>query len=519
MTKTTTRPDRERAHKRPETGKHSGPKRGKPSATGDADRTARGNTAPGRPKTSRPDKSRPDKTQPGKSRPDKSRPDKPRPDSFRPDTVRDDTARPSEAATSPRAPRPLRLIRDAQAAAASLRHSLYPGLFRPLAADARAALEAFPAALDAVMPLAASHRKDLPDAVHELSLLLTSERGGLAHPYWSSPRLTSAYLRYFLPWNLLRLARLLPGLPLPLLPEGATLVDLGSGPLTLPLALWLALPAWRSIPLRIVAVDTAARALDVGRELFRQIAPDSPWRIHTLREPMHKALRMLRERPFMISAGNVLNELAERGGARRANSDEPLADRMAELAADFADLLDPRGALLCVEPGNRLGGTLLTHVRAGGIEAGLVPLSPCTHAGACPLLERPGRGWCHANMDAADAPQWLKSLASAAGLAKISLSLSHVLMRRAVDAGEDGAEKSGPLYAKHAARVLSEAFAVPGCGLARYGCTGEPGREFVLIAAAGDIPQGAVVPVRPVQPPRTDARSGARVVTVGEATP
>ena len=40
-------------------------------------------------------------------------------------------------------------------------------------------------------------RRDLPLACRDLSALLTTERDGLARPYWTSPRLTSAYLRYF----------------------------------------------------------------------------------------------------------------------------------------------------------------------------------------------------------------------------------------------------------------------------------------------------------------------------------
>lgn len=37
---------------------------------------------------------------------------------------------------------------------------------------------------------------------------------GCSAPYWSSPAAVSAYLYYFLPWNLLRLTRLLAALPL-----------------------------------------------------------------------------------------------------------------------------------------------------------------------------------------------------------------------------------------------------------------------------------------------------------------
>lgn len=88
-------------------------------------------------------------------------------------------------------------------------------LFPPLSAAAREALERLPEALAKVRPLSAAHRRSLPEDVADLSRLLTTERGALNRPYWSSPAFVSAYLYYFLPWNLLRLTRLLSGLPLP----------------------------------------------------------------------------------------------------------------------------------------------------------------------------------------------------------------------------------------------------------------------------------------------------------------
>ena len=375
-------------------------------------------------------------------------------------------------------------------------------LFRPVPEAARAVLETFPVVLDAIMPLSGAHRRDLPEAVRALSALLTFARGALDRPYWSEPRLASAYLRYFLPWNLIRLMRLLPGLKLPPPGPQALLLDLGSGPLTVPLALWLSFPDWRNVPLHVAAVDSSGRALHLGREIFRRLAPDSPWSLHLFREPLHKARRALSGRPWLITLGNVLNELAERGGG---DDDEPfLAGRLADLGGFLAGLLEEGGAICAVEPGTRLGGLALEQFRAGGIAAGLHPGSPCTHAGPCPLLERPGRGWCHTMLDTSPAPAWLRALTRTAGLAKTSLSLSHLVLHASRPPERDPA----------LARILSDAFAVPGLGLARYACTGQ---GLVLIAAAGDMPRDALVRVRQVRPLRTDPRSGARLVRVSQA--
>ena len=47
------------------------------------------------------------------------------------------------------------------------------------------------------MPLSRNHRADLPEAIRDLSAMLTYERGGLGRSYWSAPRYVSAYLRIF----------------------------------------------------------------------------------------------------------------------------------------------------------------------------------------------------------------------------------------------------------------------------------------------------------------------------------
>ena len=72
-----------------------------------------------------------------------------------------------------------------------------PPVFSPLDAFCRNALAQLPKALDAVMPLSRNHRADLPEAIRDLSAMLTYERGGLGRSYWSAPRYVSAYLRIF----------------------------------------------------------------------------------------------------------------------------------------------------------------------------------------------------------------------------------------------------------------------------------------------------------------------------------
>ena len=117
---------------------------------------------------------------------------------------------------------PGRGLRDAREIRAPRRDGAYgtawqgaEALFPPLMEEARHILEQLPQALSRVWPLSKAHRRTLPDDVARLSRLLTTERAALDRPYWSSPAFVSAYLYYFLPWNLVRLTRLLSAMPLP----------------------------------------------------------------------------------------------------------------------------------------------------------------------------------------------------------------------------------------------------------------------------------------------------------------
>jgi hypothetical protein len=106
------------------------------------------------------------------------------------------------------------------------------GLFAPLPDESRMILDRVPSLIDKVFPLPERFRVGLPRDVAELSRLLTSGRPERGASYLGKPALLSAYLRYFLPWNIYRLSRLLTSLSLELKPNDAV-NDLGAGPLTL----------------------------------------------------------------------------------------------------------------------------------------------------------------------------------------------------------------------------------------------------------------------------------------------
>lgn len=368
-------------------------------------------------------------------------------------------------------------------------------LFAALSPEYRQRLESLPTALDTVAPLRTAHRRDLPMAIHDLSLVLTSERGSLSDPYWAAPRLLSAYLRYFMPWNLVRLGRLLPSLDLvdrEALLERPLILDLGSGPLTLPLALWLARPDLRTLPLTFLCADIAPHPLEVGRELLQVIAgEESPWALRTLRAPMESALKEARGDAALILAGNVLNELKPR-------RDEPLEFRMEDLAEKIGSALAHGGRILVIEPGTRLGARYVTQFRRAAMEVGLAPLAPCPHHDQCPMLEQGGAGgWCHFTFPIQGAPAWLEELSRRAKLEKGTASLSFVLL----------GEADKVVAPRNTIRIISDAFPLPGRREpVRYACSE---RGLALLHDARHVHSGTALDITWPEVERRDRKSGA----------
>lgn len=420
------------------------------------------------------------------------------------------------------------------------RWQILSSLFADLNDDFLKALELLPQAIAKVWAIPASRRKFLPQDIADLSYLLTKSRSDLRLPYWHKAANLSAYLYYFLPWNLIRLGRLFSSLdlPAPLELEGQqpVLLDMGSGPLALPIALWLAKKSWREIPLQVLALDSSKQPLDVGRELFYTLADmmgEKAWPVYVYSGPAERplaALQNLRNKnsqngyyPWLLAEANILNELLSKNPARddrHEKGDLEEEDDFEGVGSECENSLlgrllgawlpiwqnSPGKALaLFVEPGTRLGGDAIMNLRRCALKLGFVPLSPCTQCGECPLLNksRPGGGhadsWCHFTFSALSAPQWLKDLSRESGLEKSSLSLSVLLL---------GEEKPTSLN-KHAARVISQPFRVPGLkGESRYAC-GSLGLE--LLENAAFPPSGSLILAQKKLPPERDKKSGATV--------
>jgi len=324
-------------------------------------------------------------------------------------------------------------------------------LFSPLNEQARQDLEKLLPLIDKLFPIPGRFRLQLPQDVAELSRQLTSERPRRDAGYLGQKPLLSAYLRYFLPWNVFRLSRLLPALDVPFT-EGDAITDLGSGPLTLPIALWICRPELRDLPLEFRCLDRTGAILDAGKTILQALP--SRWKVRTIRGSLGQRIEGKPAR--LVTAINLFNELFwdEHKGPHLVA--ERYAPILSALAAED-------GSLLIVEPGIPRSGEFISLLRTQLLLLGRRPLAPCTHAQACPLPGgRRGAKWCHFAFETDEAPEALHRLSQAAGLPKERATVSFLWAGTGAKMPED---------AELSLRVLSDPFPV---GTAQ---TAGPGRS------------------------------------------
>lgn len=361
-------------------------------------------------------------------------------------------------------------------------------IFLPLTEENQAQLDRFGSVLARTFPLRGKHLEALPHAIREMSRNLTTERVEVHTNYMGDARYLSAYLNYFLPWNLYRLSRLFTGLALDV-PDGGTIVDLGTGPLTAIMALWICRPELRDRKLNITCVDRTPKPMASGLKLFQELAgKDSPWRIKTVKANITD--KLLHKADLLIAA-NTYNELNWTG----RNAEE----QAIRIATGLARSLTPEGRLVIVETGVRITGKIISTLREQLMLQGLFPAAPCTHSGPCPMPGAGRNAWCHFNFNVAGSPEWLREISAKAGLAKKSVSLNFVYMARTEP------ETWGMV------RAVSEPFPIPE-GTGQYGCAE---RGMVLISLPDKhrflFPGQAFHPNWPPNPGR-DKKTGAPIL-------
>ncbi|MCL2196402.1 MAG: small ribosomal subunit Rsm22 family protein [Treponema sp.] len=336
-------------------------------------------------------------------------------------------------------------------------------------------IDSIPDLIEKTFPIPGRFRGALPSDIAELSRLLTNKRGDRSLSYLTRPNFLSAYLHYFLPWNLYRLCLLLPVLNLHL-NSGDTITDLGCGPLTFASALWLSRPDLRNITLEFNCIDRSGPALEAGKKFFTALTASDKatcaWKINTIKEDIdirQSKTPRKRKQASLVCAVNIFNEIYD----SLSHSD---TDGLRRMSANAAKLMhseaQKNASILTVEPGVPQSGKFISFLRDALLELARVPLSPCTHSDACPFTDGytkiiKGRNWidtkkrwCHFSFETSAAPKKLHDLSRAAKLPKERLVLSYLFTG-----------SSASQYKKDEARVISDAFPLPENRFGRYGCS------------------------------------------------
>ena len=291
-----------------------------------------------------------------------------------------------------------------------------------------------PSLLEKTFPIPQRFRSRLPHDIADLSQLLTNQRGQRSLSYLTRPDYLSAYLHYFLHWNIYRLCFLLPDFDFHL-KEETVITDIGCGPLTFTCALWICRPDLRGIPIEINCIDRSGPVLEAGEKFFNALSgADNKWKINLIKKEIdfRKTNLILKnnKKASLVCAVNVFNEVYD----KLPHSDIEALRQTAENAAKLLhneinenSRQKDHSSIFIVEPGVPRSGKFISLLRDELLKLGHQPVSPCTHNKTCPFLSRQKEKWCHFAFSTENAPKELLRLSIAAKLPKERLVLSYLL--------------------------------------------------------------------------------------------
>ncbi len=382
-------------------------------------------------------------------------------------------------------------------------------LFTRLPKESQNILQNFDQLIQDIQPLNAKQLQILPDVIKDLSHSLTDERSTRRIGYMNETKQLSAYVRYFTWWNLVRMTPLLAGFPTTAfahLTDESVILDIGSGPLTVPIALWLARPDLRTKEITCYCLDISQNALSLGEELFLKIVsktapttPDQkPWHIVRVKGESGTAIR---KKAHLVTCANMFNE-------QYWNTTKPLEEvtkKDSELLLSYAD---EKATILLIEPGIPRAARFVSLMRAAFIRKKMNVISPCPHTGECPMEGKKGGKWCHFVLETEKAaPARLHKLSEKAGLPKDRASLSFCLVSSACDTSTASEDSM-------AIRVVSDSITLYDHTTARYSCS-DLGLTL-LQAPENAFSSGDLVAVPENHPalmrPQIDRKSGAQKI-------
>ncbi len=395
--------------------------------------------------------------------------------------------------------------------------------------DAKDILNNFQEILLSVIPLNSKQRSLLPKQIRDLSHTLTDERDERRRSYMNTTTTLSAYIHYFLWWNLVRLTRLFANMPADYFAfkDKDICLDIGSGPLTLPIALFLARPELRTKELTFYCLDISQQTLNAGENIFLSVAAKlkcQPWKIIRVKGDFDSSIK---EKASFVSCANVFNEVLQGGDM----PPDYYSKRYFQKLTAFTDK-NAVSRILIIEPGVPSSARFLHCIRENFMAGGYKIISPCTHHEICPMLGKKGNGakWCNFAFTTQDAPAALKKLSQDADLPKDRAVLSFLALEKnpvsqaqvteehileMLSKEETGNKKLKSLNSQAGLhnltfRIVSDMIRLPGDRSGYYACSS---LGLLLIVCNEELASGQSYETKmPKLTPPTDKKSGALII-------
>jgi hypothetical protein len=387
--------------------------------------------------------------------------------------------------------------------------------------DAQKVLNSFSTIVQGVFPSSGKQQLSLPNDVRRLSHELTDERNERRVGYMNTPSALSAYVHYFMWWNLVRLTRLFANLGSSAFPldNDDCCLDIGSGPLTIVIALWLACPELRSRKITWYCMDISQNALSLGEDIYLSITARTPPEDKDA-EPHWNIIRVkgavgteIRKKASFITCANMFNELYQDG----QYTPEYLAEKYTSMLLSYAA---EKHTMLVVEPGVPRQARIISLMRDSFIKAGMSITAPCPHAGACAMDGLHARmggttKWCNFAFTTDDAPRQLQELSTDAGIPKERAVLSFII---ATNTGhiKEKTEHGDTDSISLSLRVASAPIRLPEYRTGYYACS-RLGLTLIIDASGINLKSGDLITAQPLHDfagLSKDAKTGAKEVTI-----
>lgn len=297
-------------------------------------------------------------------------------------------------------------------------------------------LENFDFILQDIQNLNTKQLNLLSQDIRQLSHQLTDERSSRRLSYMNDKRFLTAYSRYFMWWNLVRLCSIFAALDeksFDNLTDNSFALDLGSGPLTVVTALWLARPELWKRKITFYCMDISSSIMSLGEEIFLSVvaktiasSQDSeiePWKIIRIKGNLGTPLK---NKVNFFFCANVFNEMFE-------NSSNPIEHICKNYITSIEKYLINNSkdttSIFIAEPGIPRSAHFISLTRDALIRKNYSIISPCPHINFCPMDGRRKSKWCHFILNGKLAPKGLQKLSEDSGLPKDRASISFIFAK------------------------------------------------------------------------------------------